>query len=54
MLLAIIFAQNYAYMSKGIILLVTLLLVGFLSSCKSHERCPAYSKVNTVENVDKA
>jgi len=33
---------------------MVILLIGLLSSCKSHERCPAYSKADKQEMQDRS
>ena len=42
-------------MKKAILLVFSILLFGsMMSSCKSKERCPAYSKVDPQSKVEKA
>jgi hypothetical protein len=37
-------------MKKGLIIFVSVIFIGIgLSSCRSHERCAAYGKVNKIE-----
>lgn len=40
-------------MKKVIILAFVFAFVAAFSSCKSHEKCPAYSKVNTHNQHNK-
>jgi hypothetical protein len=38
-------------MKKLLVIAVAIFLLGiFVSSCKTHERCPAYSKVEKVKS----
>lgn len=46
---------NFYFMKKVIVLsLVAIFSVALLSSCKSHEKCPAYGKANTTNVVKNA
>ncbi len=46
---------NFLFMRKVIILsLVAFFSIALLSSCKSHEKCPAYGKANSTNVVNNA
>jgi hypothetical protein len=36
-------------MKKVLIIFTAIVFVGVLSSCRSHERCAAYGKINKIE-----